>query len=455
MPADRHGSLLRITRDLFCIIYIIYIICAITACYTSFMKSWYSSSALDSGLNVLITPTDSPSLTAVFMVKTGSKNEDPKQVGISHFLEHFVFKGTKKYPSTRNVMRALDGVGAEHNAATSKEYTFYWVKASTAHLERAIEIIGEIVFRPQLPRKLLAKEKGTILQEIAMYEDLPMAKVEENFEGLIFGKNTPLGRDVIGTKETVLNLTRDQLVNYRQTRYSPSNCVFTVAGGVKENDVLRYVKKYFDQLPGGGSTLKRSDLAARSDLNRPSARRLILQKPTDQAHLVIGLPGLKHSDPRRYQLSILTTILGGNASSQLFEEIREKRGLAYYVRASSARYEEVGTLTVQAGVPPQKASEVFKLVQDHLQNFKFTNREFQDAKEYLKGHLALSWEESDHIAGHLAEEYLFEANRQIRSYDQIVKSLSAVTPDQIKTLAKQLFKQKLYLSAIGPNLKFN
>lgn len=417
------------------------------------MKSWYSSAILDSGLNILTAPTDSPSVTAVFMVKTGSKNEKPDQAGISHFLEHFVFKGTQKFPTTRAVMRALDSVGAEHNAATSKEYTFYWVKAAAAHLERAIEMIGEIVFRPQLPEKLLSKEKGTVLQEIAMYQDLPMSRVEEMFESLIFGKNTPLGRDVIGTKTTVSALTREQLVNYRRARYFPSNCVFAIAGGVKENDAVRYAKKYFDRFPAVAeynNYKNYKNYKDYKDYNQSLNRRLILQKPTDQAHLVLGVPALKHSDPRRYQLAVLSTILGGNASSQLFEEIREQRGLAYYVKADAVRYEEAGALTIRAGVPPQKASEVFKLIQEHLLKFKFERSELQDAKEYLKGHSALAWEESDYIAGFLAEEYLFETNKKIRSFSEIIKSLSAVTPDQVQALAAELFSQPLYLSAIGP-----
>lgn len=450
--------------------------------YTSLMlRSWYSKTLLDTGLPVLVAPTDSPSITAVFMVRTGSKNEELPQAGISHFLEHFVFKGTKKYPTSRDVMRALDSVGASHNASTGKEFTMYWVKASKSNLARAIEILGEIVFRPLLPEKLLSKEKGTILQEIAMYEDHPMIKVEERFENLLYGKDSRLGRDIIGTPKTVSDLTREQLVAYRKRWYQPGNVAFAVAGGASPRDVVKLVEKNFGAFapsPAGPAarhpapTSSRLDaagaragarFASPADLlppltEEPSSHRLVDVRKTDQAHLVFGLPALARLDTRRYTLSVLLTILGGNASSQLFEQVREQRGLAYYVRADATRYDEAGYVSIRAGVPPEKAAEVLALVKKIVFQFKTNHTEFSEAKEYLKGQLALGWEDTSHIAEHIAEEFLVEpfdvaqGGPGIRSMDELVKKLNAVKLSDVEKLAKELFKnpEDLFVAAMGP-----
>lgn len=411
-------------------------------------KTWFSSTILDSGLRMVVAPMDSPSVTVVFMVKAGSKNEVPDQAGISHFLEHFVFRGTKEYPTSRDVMRALDSVGASHNAATGKEYTCYWVKAAVSQLQRAVELIGEIVFRPKLPEKLMDKEKGTIIQEIAMYDDHPMMKVASRFEELIFGKATPLGREIIGSKKTVSSLARRQLVDYRQRWYRPETTVFGVAGGVNKTEVLRYAERHF----GNFDKPNKSEKTYKTDIQSPRqlSRRLIDSKKTDQVHLVVGLPGLKRRDQRRYALGVLSTILGGNASSQLFEEIREKRGLAYYIKASATRYEEIGHLAIRAGVPPKKATAVEQLIREHLSSFTFSRQELGDAKEYLKGQLSLEWENSQTIAGHLAEDYLFEPT--IRSFAEIRTAIDRVNRSQVKALAQELFSdsQQVYVAAIGP-----
>lgn len=447
--------------------------------YTPFMsRSWYSKTILDTGLPVLVAPTDSPSVTAVFMVKTGSKNEELPQAGISHFLEHFVFKGTKKYPTSRDVMRALDSVGASHNASTGKEFTMYWVKASKANLARAIEILGEIVFRPLLPEKLLSREKGTILQEIAMYEDHPMIKVEERFENLLYGKDSRLGRDIIGMPKTVSGLTREQLVAYRQRWYGPGNVVFAVAGGARGRDVVKLAEKEFGEFAfssagpaarhpaptqlrqgfDGQASPPESmlDLPLRSvrvggaGARLASPRRLIDFRKTDQAHLVFGVHALARLDPRRYALSILLTILGGNASSQLFEQVREQRGLAYYVRAGATRYDEAGYASIRAGVPPEKAREVLDLVRQIVFQFKTNKTEFSEAREFLKGQLALGWEDSSHVAEHLAEEFLAEAH--VRSMGEITEKLDAVKLSDVLTLAEELFRDPddLYVAAMGP-----
>jgi len=414
--------------------------------------SWYSLRRLDSGLPVLAAATHSPSITAVFIVKAGSQNEHPAQAGVSHFLEHFVFRGTAKFKTGRQVVRALDSLGADHNASTSKEATAYWVRAAAKNLPQALEFLSEIILRPSLPEKLMAREKGTILQEMAMIEDHPMSKIGEDFEKLFFGSDHHLGRPIIGRRDTVTGLTREDLVAYRQRFYQPGNIVLAVAGGVRSEEVFRLAAAKF----GGGHLHETHETHEPHETHGRPPRlwrggRLIDPRPLDQVHLALGVPAFGALDPRRYALAILLTILGGNASSQLFQEIRENRGLAYYIRAGSSRYRDAGYAVVRAGVPPAKAKAAVDLISKILTGFKMSPREFTEAKSYNLGQLALDWEESSHIAAHLAGDFLFEP--KIRSLKFLEDAVNQVAAGQVESLAKELFSnldKKLYLAAIGP-----
>ena len=413
------------------------------------LRPWYSLKILDSGLPGLTAPTQSPSVTAIFMVKTGSKNEPPAQAGISHFLEHFVFRGTAKFKTGREVVRALDSLGADHNASTSKEATAYWVHAAAAHLPQALEFLSEIILRPSLPESLLPQEKGTVPQEMAMIEDHPMSKIGEDFEKLFFGTGHPLGRPIIGTKDTVTDLTRDNLMAYRTRFYCPGNIVLAVAGGVKPDQVFRLAQSAF----GGLRHETHGSYESHVSHDRPPRRggRFIDPRPLDQVHLALGVPAFPALDPRRYALGILLTILGGNTSSQLFQEVRENRGLAYYVRAGSTRYQQAGYAIVRAGVPPAKVKAATDLICGILTGFKMTPREFTEAKSYNQGQLALDWEESPQIASHLAGDFLFEP--KIRSLKFFSAAIDKVTAGQVESLARELFAnldKKLFLAAIGP-----
>lgn len=423
---------------------------AIGICYTSPM-SWYSLKTLDSGLPILAAHTKSPSVTAIFMVKTGSKNETPAQAGISHFLEHFVFRGTAKFKTGRDVVRALDRLGADHNASTSKEATAYWVRAAASHLPQALEFLSEIILRPSLPQNLLPQEKGTILQEMAMIEDHPMSKIGDDFEKLYFGAATPLGRPIIGAKNTVSGLTRDHLVAYRRKFYRPGNIVLAVAGGVKPDQVFRLAQAAFGRRPKAADYKDYKIYNSYRPPPRQTGRRAVEPRPLDQVHLILGVPALSALDPRRYALGILLTVLGGNTSSQLFQEIRENRGLAYYIRAGSVRYQEAGYAAVRAGLPPQKAQAAVELIKNMLSGFKMSPTEFNEAKSFNQGQLALDWEENSHIAAHLAGDFLFEP--KVRSLKFLSDAISKVTPDQVDSMAKHLFAdldKNLYLAAIGP-----
>ena len=399
-------------------------------------------------------------MTVAYVVKTGSKNEDPAEAGVSHFLEHFVFKGTKKFPSSKEVMRAMDSIGAEHNAGTGKESTTYWVKTAASNLSKAVEMIGELVCRPLLPHDLLDQEKGTILQEMAMIEDHPMSKIGEKFETLIFGKGSPLGRDIIGTKETISNMKLRQLADYRLRRYGPANSVLVVAGGVKAKEVAGLAEKEMIRLTGQQvnrlknsqnlPTFQSSNLSDLSNLSNPSILRSIEFRQTDQVHLEMGRKAFGRQDPRRYPLGLLMTVLGGNASSRLFQIVREKLGLAYYVHSGSTRYEEDGYVAIAAGVAPEKAAQAEAEILKIVRGLKISQSELSEAKGYALGHLALAWEESHFIAGHLADDFLFE--KSIRSRQEIEKNMKKVSLAQVNSLSEWLFgnDQQLSLAAIGP-----
>lgn len=323
-----------------------------------------------------------------------------------------------------------------------------------------------------------------------MIEDHPMSKIGDDFEKLFFGAESPLGRPIIGSKHTVAGLKRDHLVDYRRRFYRPGNIVLAAAGGVKPDQVFREAQAAFGQWPKAAGYKGYNDYKNYNRPRRP-ARQNIEFRPLDQVHFVLGVPAFPALDPRRYALGILLTILGGNTSSQLFQEIRENRGLAYYIRAGSVRYREAGYAAVRAGLPPQKAKTAIELVKKMLSDFKMTSQEFTEAKSYNQGQLALDWEESSHIAAHLASDYLFEqpvissrlsvvgslpagrqgksASRQsigpepinrkpitghhIRSFKFLSAAIDKVTADQVASLAKQLFAdldKNLYLAAIGP-----
>ncbi len=414
-------------------------------------QPWYFLKTLDSGLPVLAAPTHSPSATAVFMVKAGSQNETPAQAGISHFLEHFVFRGTAKFKTGREVVRALDSLGADHNASTGKEATAYWVRAAAKNLPQALEFLSEIILRPSLPENLMVREKGTVLQEMAMIEDHPMSKIGEDFEKLFFGPGHPLGRPIIGAKDTVSGLARQNLVDYRRRWYLPANTVLAVAGGVKPDQVFRLSEAAFGHWPKAASDKSYKGYNHYNHYQPAGPARAVDPRSLDQVHLALGVPAFPALDPRRYSLGILLTILGGNTSSQLFQQIRENRGLAYYIRAGSTRYREAGYACVRAGVPPAKARASVDLISKILTGFKMTGREFTEAKSYNQGQLALDWEESSHIAAHLAGDFLFEP--KIRSLRFLSTAINRVAAVQVESLAKELFSnldKNLYLAAIGP-----
>ncbi len=408
-----------------------------------------NKTVLENGLKVLTLPMQSiPSITSLVMVKAGSRWEAEKRAGISHFLEHMVFKGTEKYPSHIALASAVDSIGAEFNAFTSKEYTGFYVRGASDHLDLSLDVLSEMIWRPLIPSKDIKKEKPVIFEEINMRNDHPMLKAEEEFECLMYGEKS-LGRPIIGTKDTVAAISRDDFEKYRNNWYYPENIVLGLVGDeriIDREDTLELVKKYF-------AIKKEKGLEQKNTFTIKKDKKRLLNKKTQQAHFCLGVPALERGHKDRYILSLLTVILGSTFSSRLFLEVREKRGLAYYVKTSPETYLKTGYIMTQAGTEPKNLKEAVKVIKNEYEKIKKADaslkKDLKWAKEYLKGKLALKLEEPKSVASFYIEDLLLE--KRLRDVDEIISKIEAVEAEDIAALAEKIFKKdQLRLSVIGP-----
>jgi len=413
----------------------------------------YKLRRLSNGLRILTVPMPSlESATVTVWVKTGSRNEDERVGGISHFLEHMVFKGSKKRPSAKEISEVVDAIGGEFNAATSKDWTNFYIKSRAGSLETAFDILSDMVLSPLLEAAEIEREKGTIIEEIRMYEDTPMYRIGDVFEQLIFEGNS-LGWDIAGTEESVKEIKRDDFVKYRNLHYHPENILVTVAGGIDEKNVLELVEKYFSRLKISTSAKTLADKQNfKADQNR--VRIKLYPKKKEQAHFILGFLTDGRGYKNRFAQSVLSVILGGGTSSRLFLEVRERRGLAYSIRTSVDRYQETGYIGTYAGVDPKKADEAVAIILEQSYGiargrFPISSRELQKAKEFLKGHLALALEDTKDVASFFGEQALFLP--EILTPEEIFKKIDKVDVEQVLSEAKRLFvPERLNLAIIGP-----
>ncbi|MFH1187121.1 MAG: pitrilysin family protein [Candidatus Levyibacteriota bacterium] len=407
----------------------------------------FQKKILPNGLRVIAVSMPSlESVTALVMVGAGSRYETKKNNGISHFLEHMAFKGTKKRPQAMDIMNLIDGIGGEFNAFTSKEVIGYYIKSASNHIELCLDLLSDILQNSKFDQLEIEKERGVILQEISMYEDAPMRKIGDIYERLVFGNN-PLGWEILGEKEVIKSVKRQDFLNYMAKLYSADNMTVIIAGGVVANRAFKLADDYFGKV-------KRFDtlryVKVKDKQEKP--RVFIKHKKTEQAHIAIGFKTTSLLSSDRYPLAVLSTILGGGASSRLFHEIREKRGLAYFVRTSSEHYQDNGTLVSFAGLDPVKIDEAIKvLVSEYVKirekGVKSKN-ELKKAKEFIKGHLVLELEDSRSVAGFYGQQELLE--EKIENPDILLKKIDSVTREQIEEVTKKYFTKKgLSLAIIG------
>jgi len=411
----------------------------------------YHLETLSNKVRILFVPMPSlESATVTVWIKTGSRNESNNIAGISHFLEHIVFKGSKKRPSAREISEAVDAIGGEFNASTSKEWTNFHIKARKESLDTVFDVLSDMVLNPILSEKEIEREKKVIIEEIAMYEDTPIYQIGEVFERSLF-KGDNLGRDVIGLEKTVKNIKKDDFVLYRKRYYYPENILISVSGGVDKKEVLTLTKKYFGSLKprkvkeGVFETFKS---------NQSDPEVILVEKKNEQAHLMLGFLGEKRDSRDRYIEAVTSSILGGGMSSRMFTEVREKRGLAYAVKVSTEHYKDTGEILTYAGVDPKNAPKAIKVILNEYyalaeKTKKINSKELSKAKEYLKGQLALSLEDTGSVNNFFGIKALF--NLELKTPNQVYKKIDKVKEEEIYKFAKRVFiKEKLNLAIIGP-----
>ena len=406
-------------------------------------------SKLTNGVRVLIIPMPGvESVTAMILCKTGSRNETLPQAGISHVLEHMVFKGTTKYPSPMAIAEAVDGIGAEQNAFTSKEYTGYYITSAAKHLELTLDIQSQMLTEPLLPQDDLDREREVIVEEINMYEDQPMAMASEHFENLMYDGSS-MGRLIIGTKETVRATTSEDLRKYMDRWYRGGNILVVIAGKITNP---KFSNSQIEEKFGKMGTGDINKYETGATYGKAEAKHY--KKKTEQAHFVMGVPGLATTDPRRYALQMGQIVLGGGMSSRLFNEIREKRGLAYYVKADLDMNSDCGYLSVRAGVKLEKLAEAMKVVKEEMLKLAstITEAELAKAKEFILGHMPLSLEGSMDVAQFYGMRALIMD--EIRHPSEVIKMVNEVTLEQVKEVIGELVQEKLISSVVvGPKAK--
>jgi predicted Zn-dependent peptidase len=398
------------------------------------------------GLTLITAPMkNTRSVTVLILVGAGSKYETKEKNGISHFLEHMCFKGTKKRPTALDISKEIDSVGGIMNAFTGKDYTGYFIKIDSSHFELALDVAFDVFLNSTFPREEIEKERGVILEEIKLYQDTPTHYIDTLWEKLLYN-DQPAGWDIAGSKETILNIKRDDFLKYIKNFYLPQNTVISVAGVVNEKVLLDKIKEYF------GSVKRRKQKSKpKVKESQKKPEKLFYKKDTSQVHLALGVRAFNLFDKRKYPLQILSVILGGNMSSRLFQEIREKRGLAYYVRTQIELNPDTGYLVSYAGVDYDNLKETIDLIIKEYKKIKekgVTKEEFLMAKEYIKGVFRLSLEDSENIANFYGAQYLLE--KKVLTPEEKIKEIEKVKIDDIQKVAKEIFKnEKLNLAFIG------
>jgi predicted Zn-dependent peptidase len=407
----------------------------------------YTRSVLPNGLTILQVPSsDAESVVMDIFVKTGSRSEAPKEGGISHFLEHFLFKGTKKFPSALAITELVDGIGGEMNANTGKEHTQYYIKAHSDHLPLVFEILTDMLQQPLLDSAELEREKSVIVEELNMYKDMPMAEIDNILENMMWPK-TGLGRNIIGTKGTVMAFTQAMFLDYLQRHYQTKNMVIGISGRFDRAQVNRLIKKYWAPLKKQPFHLwdKASD-------NQKKARLAVQYKDTEQAHLSFGFKGLNFADKHNPAATVLSAILGGGMSSRLFYEVRERRGLAYYVRSSSSNYQDAGVFHIGAGVQVDKIEEAIQVILaevDKIKTIAVEDKELAKAKAYIKGRTTLALEDNQARLDWFVEQEAFHP--RIQQPAELFAEIDRVTAKAVRDIARQLFKPaNTNLAIIGP-----
>jgi predicted Zn-dependent peptidase len=392
---------------------------------------------LENGIPVLIENIENlDSATIGIYVKTGSKNELPEEEGISHLLEHMMFKGTENR-SAKEISETIDNIGGHMNAYTSKEITAYYVSLLHKHLDTGIDILTDMFLNSTFTEENLEKEKKVIIEEINMYEDVPEEQLHDlNSEFAITGNHS---RSVLGTKKTVMAVTREMLLEYFNSRYTVDNLVISIAGRVEEDRIMDLLNEKFGSL---NRKLKDRQYDPTFKVNGGEKK---FKKETNQVHLCVNTRGVSFLDDERYELSIISNILGGNMSSRLFQKIREERGLAYSVYTYLSSYEEGGLFTVYAGTTKEAYATVIELIKEEFKTVKengISQDELSKAKNQLLSMLILGLETSKARMSRMANSYLMF--KRVKPIEEITEKIEKIKMDDIKRVSKEIFDERYY-----------
>lgn len=408
----------------------------------------YTRTTLKNGTRVIMVPShDTQACTVLALFEVGSRYETPKLAGASHFVEHMMFKGTERRPSTLGITRELDAVGADYNAFTGKDHTGYYIRLMADKAGLAVDMLHDMLFRSTYPEAECEREREVIKEEINMYEDNPMMQAEELLEGLVY--RGTLARPISGTHATMDGIRRGALVKYRDTWYAPSRMVIAVAGKIGP-EMPALLESTFGTVPE--PPVKPGSYPA-SPLRLGGGPRLALKyKKTEQVQLALGFPGLPYGHRGIAALAVLSNILGGGMSSRLFTEVRERRGLAYSVRSSLSPYQDVGNLVIQAGLTKARIDEGISVILAELGKAAkegVTEEELSRAKEYIKGKTVLGLEESSALAEFFAKQELLQ--RKISTPEERLKRIDAVTREEVRAAAREAFRTpNISAALIGP-----
>lgn len=406
----------------------------------------FNKKTLENGLRIITVPmVDNPSVTVLVMVEAGSKYENKETSGLSHFLEHMVFKGTPKRPKAIDISRELDSIGSHYNAFTSQEFTGYYAKADKRHLDTIIDVVSDMYNNPLFDEEEIKKEKGVIVEEIRMYQDLPQQNVQNVFMELLYG-DTPAGWNIAGTEANVKSFDREQFIKYRNEHYLASSTIVIVSGSFDEKSTIDKLEKAFANI---GTNAKSGKQSVVENQKAPQIR--LEFKETDQTHLVIGVRTFPVKDSRIATMLVLSTILGRGMSSRLFAKMRDTLGICYYVRTEHNPFTDHGFLSISAGVDNARVQEAIVGIMEECERLKVepvSLPELQKAKDYIAGTTMLELETSDARAEYCGYQEVMKKVIDLPS--DIIERVNKVSSEDITKLAKEIFvNEGLNMALIG------
>jgi len=407
----------------------------------------YQKTIADNGLRIVTSSIPNIySVSISIFVGAGSRYEPAEQAGISHFVEHLLFKGTKQRATTKEISEAIEGIGGVLNGGTDKELTVYWTKVARPHFRVGLDVLADMIRGSKFDPVEVEKERQVIIEEINMSMDSPQQRVNMLIDEVVW-RDQALGREVAGSKEIVSTFTPQALRGYWGSQYIPGNTVVSVAGDISHDEAVAYIRDIFDDWAGDTPT---AWIPVRDEQDEP---RLLMEfRETEQAHLCLALRGVSNSDPDRFAFDLLNIVLGEGMSSRLFLELRERRGLAYDVHSYGSHFFDSGSLTIYAGVEPKNIEAAIMVILDELSRFKAEDvpeQELVKAREMGKGRLMLRMEDTRSVSGWMGSQELLTG--EIKTVDEVVSIVDAITRDDIRRVAQRLFHfGGLSLAIVGP-----